>query len=80
VRRRRSGTSTSGWQDARRRLESSKILDDSCSVKQIVELFRGRGVDPPLDGLEQRTEPPAQDPLQRLTLTFNLAARLKGLR
>jgi len=84
VRRRRSGTSTSGWRYARRRLESSKILDDSGSVKQIVELFRGRGVDPPLDGLGQRTEPPAQDPLQRLTLafkfTFNLAARLKGLR
>jgi len=67
-----------------KKLESSKILDNSGSVKQIVELFRGRGVDPPLDGLGQRTEPPAQDPLQRLTLAFNLASclapRLKGLR
>jgi len=66
-----------------KKLESSKILDNSRSVEQIVELFRGRGVNTPLDGRGQRTEPPAQDPLQRLTLAFDLAprlaARLKGL-
>lgn len=64
-------------------LEGSKILDNSRSVEQIVELFHGRGVDTPLDGLGQRTQPPAQNPLQRLTLAFNLASclapRLKGL-